>query len=240
MGTWGFVELAVRERTRVYFRFHFTKISSSNYQNPTMATNGTEPKLDADSVEESSQDESEVNLSVDEASDSENYQPPVEDPVSDECSSGDDEGDFEVEEKKDGTSKLKYKDVEEYRNKVRRNSSEEEQEAADSAEKPSEEVTMNTDLSAYESAEDNDFNPVYCADSMSDIDIEGSDNETQESEPEVEEQGDRCRYIHKKTGETLKCIRMIDEMKIPCNEESAPITAPGAAVSAELGDMECS
>merc|ERR1711881_640615 len=169
MGTWGFVELAVRERTRVYFRYNFTKISSSNYQNPTMATNGTEPKLDADSVEESSQDESEVNLSVDEASDSENYQPPVEDPVSDECSSGDDEGDFEVEEKKDGTSKLKYKDVEEYRNKVRRNSSEEEQEAADSAEKQSEEVTMNTDLSAYESAEDNDFNPVYCADSMSDI-----------------------------------------------------------------------
>merc|ERR1711881_415563 len=154
MGTWGFVELAVRERTRVYFRYNFTKISSSNYQNPTMATNGTEPKLDADSVEESSQDESEVNLSVDEASDSENYQPPVEDPVSDECSSGDDEGDFEVEEKKDGTSKLKYKDVEEYRNKVRRN--------------PSEEVTMNTDVSAYESAEDDDFNPVYCADSMSD------------------------------------------------------------------------
>merc|ERR1711881_230580 len=139
MGTWGFVELAVRERTRVYFRFHFTKISSSNYQNSTMATNGTEPKLDADSVEESVEESSQ------------------------------DESDFEVEEKKDGTSKLKYKDVEEYRNKVRRNSSEEEQEAADSAEKPSEEVTMNTDLSAYESAEDNDFNPVYCADSMSDI-----------------------------------------------------------------------
>jgi len=207
------------------------------------ATNGAEStdqqklaEAAADSVEESSQDESDVHLSVDEASDSENYQPPEEDVESDAISSGDDEGDFEVEEKKDGECKLKYKDIEEYRNKTRINSSEEE-EAADT-DKPSEEVTMNSDLSAYDSGEDDDFNPVYCADSMSDIDIDGSDNETQEDEPEIEEQGEG--YIHKKTGETLKCIRMIDEMKIPCEEtDTAPLIAPGASCSAEDGDMEC-
>ena len=211
-----------------------------------MASNGTEKQeliieAAADSVEESSQDEcSDVNLSLDEASDTENYEPTAaqQDVSSDEISSGEDEGEFEVENKKDGACKLKYK---QYREQVRKSSTEEssnDDEAAGSDENEGrEEDLMNTDLSAYNSGEDDDFNPVQAADSMSDIEIDG--DETQESEPEIEEQGDG--FVHKKTGETLKCIKMIHELKIPTEDvvESAPVSSPGAAVSAETGDMEC-
>merc|ERR1712168_199872 len=105
--------------------FSFIMADKVEVSNGTDAVNEQKfAEAAADSVEESSQDESDVHLSVDEASDSENYKPPAQDVSSDEISSGDDEGDFEVEEKKDGECKLKYKDIEEYRNKTRINSSE--------------------------------------------------------------------------------------------------------------------
>ena len=66
--------------------------------------------------------------------------------------------------------------------------------------------------------DDDDFNPMYCVETLSDQDDDGSDNEQDtESDPEVETLSEKNR----KTGETLKCIKMMKNyLTIPSDFDS--------------------
>ncbi|CAK8684713.1 unnamed protein product [Clavelina lepadiformis] len=77
---------------------------------------------------------------------------------------------------------------------------------------------VDADMEEYNSDDDEDFNPVYCGESLSDVEYEEGEERDTESEPEIEDQG----ILHKKTGEALKCIRMIQKLEIPPEGNDAP------------------
>lgn len=213
-------------------------------------------------IEESSDEE----IVLDEPSDTEDFTPPQQegnDESSDEsCSSGEEEEGVHVHSGEFGGvsfSKLVFDDVEAKKKQCEESDDEDKENqeqktdeniASDDAGKDSEKTNLGTgspfktyrtasildeDMEEnYKSDEDDTFDPVYCGETLSDIEYgEGDDRDT-ESEPETEEIGGK----HKRTGESLLSIKMIEELKIPPSDESCGLD-DSAFVKLD-SSMECS
>lgn len=87
----------------------------------------------------------------------------------------------------------------------------------------------------YKSDEDDNFDPIYCGETLSDIEYAEGDDRDTESEPETEEIGSK----HKRTGEALISIKMSEELKIPPNDEACGLDDSDAFVKLD-SSMECS
>ena len=83
-------------------------------------------------------------------------------------------------------------------------------------------LLMNLGEANYNSDDnDDDFNPMYCGDTLSDEDDcngnSSEDGHNTESEPEIEILDEK----HRKTGETLKCLKMLESyLTIPSEHKS--------------------
>lgn len=201
---------------------------------------------------------------LDEPSDTENFEPSsdgnvinADDADDESCSSGDEEeGVSEDLVEINGLEfyKLRFADVEakrrEYEAKMNAHEEEDDVDPAqtelkkeeDQSNQPSSDAPtdyrmtsiLNSDLEGdYNSNEDDDFDPVYCGETLSDIEYAQNDERDTESEPETEEIDGK----HKKTGESLICIKMMEKLQIPMDDLRS-----GGDVAAVGRDqcMECS
>lgn len=211
--------------------------------------------------EEEASDEEEIIL--DEPSDTEDYVPPEgnedegDDDVS--CSSSEEEEGVNMEEVKLGGAKLfklRFEDVEAKRKEYLKMMEEEEKDQAEEEEnlqddsgevgedkenqKPSPafqeyRVFLNETMDDYVPEEDDDFNPIYCGETLSDIEYGDEDERDTDSEVETEP----IEGTHKKTGENLMCIKMFEQLSIPPpSTECSPLRSCGET-SGE-NPMECS
>uniref|UniRef100_H2YYQ4 Uncharacterized protein n=1 Tax=Ciona savignyi TaxID=51511 RepID=H2YYQ4_CIOSA len=204
---------------------------------------------------------------LEDGSDSDEYSPPSrknsEDEIEileddDDVSSGEEEVDFRVEETLLGESKfykLKFKDVDqkqrEYLDSLKDPEESQESELDPDKENKAENddtVTatpkfmdyrsvLDQDMAEYKSDDDDDFNPVYCGETLSDVEYKTEDERDTESEVEVEETED----THRKTGEALRCLRIKEKLEIPpdCAMEAAAIATANSPVDVQDSPMEC-
>jgi len=79
-------------------------------------------------------------------------------------------------------------------------------------------LLLNLGDADYRSDDDEDFNPMYCEDTLSDEEqCDSDDEQNTESEPEIETLDQKNR----KTGETLKCIKLMKNyLNIPSDIDS--------------------
>nr|CAB3226622.1 uncharacterized protein C1orf109 homolog [Phallusia mammillata] len=95
---------------------------------------------------------------------------------------------------------------------------------------------LDEDMDEYNSDDDDNFNPVYCGETLSDVEYNEDDERNTESEPEIEEQ--ECHEMHKRTGEPLICIRMMEQLDLPPDCAMAAVSA-ASPDAASPGAMEC-
>ncbi|XP_078486077.1 uncharacterized protein LOC144744663 [Ciona intestinalis] len=212
--------------------------------------------------EESDEDEEEE-IVLDEASDTENYElsdTELEADHDDDVSSGEEEGGIRVEESVSYNVKfykLRFKDVEDKQREHLKSLQNEEdsQESANSdteadnkenveQKEDTDEVqapkfsdyraVFDQDMDDYKSEEDDDFNPIYCGETLSDVEYKTEDERDTESEPEVEEMD----AVHRKTGEALRCLRIVEKLEVPpdCGMEAGAVSSP---VDIADSPMEC-
>lgn len=213
-------------------------------------------------IEESSDEE----IELDEPSDTEDFVPPAQEgetaELSDEsCSSGEEEEGVSVNSNVIGGirfAKLVFDDIEAKKKQCQLSADEDKE---NQEEKPDETVSsddagkegekakvgvgsafktyrvasiLDDDMEeTYKSDEDDNFNPVYCGETLSDIEYAEGDDRDTESEPETEEIGGQ----HKRTGEALISIKMIEELKIPPSDESCELDD---STFVKDDSMECS
>lgn len=176
------------------------------------------------------------------------------------CSSGEEEEGLTVQEVVLGEEKLyklKFEDVEAKRIQLIKSLEKEaEEEETGEEEKSQEENEENKENEAqmasftnyrtstildedmekdYMSDEDEDFDPVYCGETLSDVEYCEADERDTESEPETEQ----MEGSHRRTGETLVCIKMIEQLKIPPRDESCS-SSKFEDVAPTDHPMECS
>jgi len=82
------------------------------------------------------------------------------------------------------------------------------------------------------SDEDEHFDPIYCGETLSDLEYAEIEECDTESEVEFEEQGENA--FDKRTGEALLCIRMTEDLQIPPDDtpqssENVSMVEPGSS-----------
>uniref|UniRef100_H2XUE9 Uncharacterized protein n=1 Tax=Ciona intestinalis TaxID=7719 RepID=H2XUE9_CIOIN len=200
---------------------------------------------------------------LDEPSDTENYElsdTELDEDHDDEVSSGEEEGGIRVEESVSYNVKfykLRFKDVED-KQREHLKSLQNEEDSQESANSDTEadnkenveqkedtdeaqapkfsdyRAVFDQDMDDYKSEEDDDFNPIYCGETLSDVEYKTEDERDTESEPEVEEMD----AVHRKTGEALRCLRIVEKLEVPpdCGMEAAAVSSP---VDIAESPMEC-
>ena len=192
----------------------------------------------------------------DDGSDCEEYVPSASDDSSansddaDDDSSGSEEQGVTVVSKAYGGSKfykLKFADIEEKRKqylskiealeKEEASSPDEKHGCSSSEPDPMSDQISKASFSNYRSLllnlgegdamsdDDDDFDPIYCGETLSDEEEEIDEDEKTESEPEIES----LQQKHRKTGETLKCIKMMENyLAIPADFDSKEEDSSGS------------
>lgn len=224
-----------------------------------------EDEITADSQSDGEEEEEEkINWEAEE-DESENYCPEgIEEEEEDEdsCSSGEEEIGVDVgivEHCGQKFFKLKYEEIEQKRKALKEKMQAEEEEGSDAEleEEQNEEKTeesekketvkdsfkeyrtatiLDEDMDKeYKSDEDEFFDPMNCECTLTDIEYSEGDERDTESEPETEPIDGQ----HKKTGETLRCIKMIEQLQIPPRDQPC-LSGEFAAVKPSDQPMECS